>query len=137
VKYLLSILLLCTAMQAENMTAFAAASGPAPDAPAPRSFWTFGNQVSFTALAGLIAADAITTQRGLSQGLQEDNPLMRPFVTRGAAGEAAGSAIGFGACLGTVYLLHHSHHYRAERITMRLMLAGESAVVANNIVAIH
>jgi hypothetical protein len=62
---------------------------------------------------------------------------MRPFVTRGAAGEAAGSALGFGAAMGVAYCLHRTHHYRAERITMRLMIAGESAVVANNIVQIR
>ncbi len=88
-------------------------------------------------LAGLIAADAITTQRGLSEGLREANPIMRPFVTRGAAGEAAGSALGFGAGVGVVYLLHRSHHYKAERITMRILVAGEAGFVANNIVAIH
>jgi hypothetical protein len=32
-----------------------------------------------------------------------------------------------------VYLLHRTHHYKAERITMRLMVGVESAVVANNI----
>jgi hypothetical protein len=62
---------------------------------------------------------------------------MRPFVTRGAPGEAAGSALGFGAAVGVAYMMHRSHHYKAERITMRLMVAGESGFVANNIVAIR
>ena len=88
-------------------------------------------------LAALVAADAVTTQRGLNQGLREANPLMRPFVTHGAAGEAAGSALGFGAGVGVVYLLHRSHHYKAERITMRIIVAGEGAFVANNIIAIR
>jgi hypothetical protein len=56
------------------------------------------------------------TQRGLNEGLREVNPIMRLFVTRGAAGEAAGSALGFGAGVGIVYLLHRSHHYQAGRI---------------------
>jgi len=73
----------------------------------------------------------------LNQGLHEVNPLMRPFVTGGAAGEAAGSALGFGAGVGIVYLLHRSHHYKAERITMRLIVAGEGGFVANNIMAIR
>lgn len=130
----LSILVPCAAVQAEN---FAAATGPLPEAPTHRPFWTVENKVGFGVLASLVAADAITTQRGLNQGFREVNPLMRPFVTRGAAGEAAGSALGFGAALGTVYLLHQTHHYKAERIAMRLMIGGESAVVANNIVALH
>jgi hypothetical protein len=134
-KYLfLSILVLCATMQAENL---AAATGPLPDAPGHRPFWTVENKVGFGALGALVAADAITTQRGLNRGFREANPLMRPFVTRGAGGEALGSALGFGAGLGTVYLLHRTHHYKAERIAMRLIVGGEGAVVANNIVALR
>jgi Domain of unknown function (DUF5658) len=137
-KYILSILLLCAAAHAE---ALAVATGSLPDTPSHgfsyRPFWTLENKVGFSLLGSLVAADAITTQRGLNQGFREANPLMRPFVTRGAAGGAAGSALGFGAGLGAVYLLHRSHHYRAERITLRLMVAGESVFVGNNIAMIR
>jgi hypothetical protein len=134
-KYLLLILSLSAAMQAQN---FAVTNFALPDAPRQqRPFWTVENRVNFSLLAGLVTADAITTQRGLNQGLTEANPIMRPFVTRGAAGEAAGSALGFGACMGTAYLLHRTHHYKAERITMRLMVAGEAGFVTNNIIAIR
>jgi hypothetical protein len=34
--------------------------------------------------------------------------------------------------MGTVYLLHKTHHHKAERIAMRLMIGVQSAVVANN-----
>jgi len=135
-KYLFSLLLLCATLHAESFVA-AAASGPAPEAPSQRPFWTMHNKVGFGVLASLIAADAITTQRGLSEGMHETNPLMRPFVTRGAAGEAFGSALGFGAGVGTAYLLHRTQHYKAERVTMGLMLSGESAIVGHNIAVIH
>jgi hypothetical protein len=123
-------------MQAQN---FIASSSGLPDAPSSSShpFWTFENKLNVGLLAGLIAADAITTQRGLNEGMREANPVMRPFVTRGAGGEAVGSALGFGAGVGVVYLLHRSHHYKAERISMRMIVAGEGAFVANNIVAIR
>jgi len=134
-KYLLSILLLSAAMQAQNL---AVNSFALPNAPSQQHrFWTVENKVNVSLLAGLITADAITTQRGLNQGLREANPIMRPFVTRGAAGEAAGSALGFGAGVGVGYLLHRTHHYKAERIAMRMIVAGESGFVANNIVAIR
>ena len=133
-KYLLVILLVCAAAQAENFTA---ATTPVPDAPSQRPFWTFEKKLDFSVLGGLVAADAITTQRGLSQGYREANPLMRPFVTRGAGGEAVGSALGFGAGLGAVYLLHRTHHYKAERITMRLIVGGEGAVVGHNLAVLH
>jgi hypothetical protein len=38
-------------------------------------------------------------------------------------------------CATLIYLLHRSHHYKAERITMRLIVAGESGFVANNMFA--
>lgn len=104
-KYILAILLLCAAAQAE---AIAAATGPLPDTTNHRffyrPFWTLENKVGFSILGSLVAADGITTQRGLSRGFRQANPLMRPFVTRGAAGEASGSALGFRAGLGAVYL---------------------------------
>jgi hypothetical protein len=134
-KFLLSILLLSAAMQAQSFTA--SSSSALPDAPSQRPFWTVENKVNVSILAGLVAADAVTTQRGLNQGLRETNPIMRPLVTRGAAGEAAGSALGFGTGVGVVYLLHRTHHYKAERITMRLFVAGEAGFVANNIIAIR
>jgi len=134
-KSLLSILLLSVATQAQSFTASNVAA--LPDAPSQHAFWTVENKVNVSIFAGLVAADAVTTQRGLNQGLREVNPIMRPFVTRDAAGQAAGSALGFGAGVGVVYLLHHSHHYKAERITMRLIVAGEGGFVANNIFAIR
>ncbi len=134
-KRLLSILCLSAALQAQSFTA--AGSSTLPDAPSQHRFWTVENKVNVSILAGLIAVDAVTTQRGLNQGLREVNPIMRPFVTRGAAGEAAGSALGFGAGVGVVYLLHRSHHYKAERITMRMIVAGEGGFVANNLLAIR
>jgi hypothetical protein len=134
-KILLSIFLLSIAMAAQSFTT--SSSSALPDALSQRPFWTIENKVSISILAGLVAADAFTTQRGLNQGLREVNPVMRPFVTRGAAGEAIGSSLGFGAGVGVVYLLHRSHHYKAERITMRLIVAGESGFVANNIIAIR
>jgi len=134
-KFLLPLLLLSVAVQAQGFTA--SSKSTLPDAPSQQPFWTVENKVNVSILAGLVAADGITTQRGLNHGLREVNPLMRPFVTRGAAGEAAGSALGFGAGVGVVYLLHRTHHYKAERITMRLIVGGEGAFVANNIIAIR
>ena len=136
-KYLLWMLLLSAAMQAQSFTASSSSSLPAAPVAISQPFWTVENNVSLGILAGLITADAITTQRGLNEGLREVNPIMRPFVTRGAAGEAAGSALGFGAAVGVAYVLHRSHHYKAERIAMRLMVAGEAGFVSNNIIQIR
>ncbi len=131
-KVLLALLLLTVSAAAQN---FVTPSSPLPDAPSEHRFWTLETKVNTGIFAGLIAADAYTTQRGLEQGYREANPLMRPFVTRGTAGQAAGAAMGFGVGLGTVYLLHKTHHHKAERIAMRLMIGVQSAVVASNYIA--
>jgi hypothetical protein len=133
-KCFLAIFLFAAIAQGQNLML---ANAVPPDAPSQHRFWTPEKKVSVGIFAGLIAADAITTQRGLNRGLRENDPLMRPFVTRGIAGEAAGSALGFGAGLGAVYLLHRSHHYKAERITMHLLIGGESINVARNIYLIR
>ncbi len=133
-KTLLTILLLSVAIQAQS---FQVNRFALPDAPSRHPFWSVETKASVGILAGLVAADAITTQQGLNEGLREVNPVMRPFVTRGAAGEAAGSALGFGTAVGVAYVLHRTHHYKIERITMRLMVVGEAGFVANNLVAIH
>jgi hypothetical protein len=103
-----------------------------PDAPAPK-FWGVENKIDFSIFAGQLAADAITTQRGLRNGFREANPIAAPFVYRGAAGEAASCALSLGAGIGMAYILHRTHHYKAEHLAVRLMLAGEGAAVANNI----
>src|ERR1700678_77093 len=134
-KFLLSILLLSVAVQAQM---FPVSSFALPDAPAPQHpFWSSENKVDASMLAGLVAADAVTTQRGLNEGLREANPVMRPFVTRGAPGGAVGSALGLGGAAGIAYLLHRTHHYKAERIVMRTMVGGETGFVANNMVELH
>lgn len=129
-KTLLAILILTVAAQAQQ---FVAPSSMLPDAPSHERFWTLETKIDTGILAGLVATDAFTTQRGLERGFRESNPVMRPFVSRGAAGQAAGSALGFGASLGTAYLLHKTHHHKAERIAMRVMVGWQGLVVANNL----
>ena len=126
----LTVLLLVGAAQAQQ--SFMAAN-PLPNAPSARKFWSMENKVDFSILAGQITVDAITTQHGLSEGMRETNPIIRPLVTHGVAGEAAASGLGFGFAVGTAYLLHRTHHYTAERIATRTMLAVECGFVANNL----
>ena len=133
VKFLAILLLIGVSQAQERLVA----GDQVPDAPSTRRFWSAENKIDLSIFAGQLAADAITTQRGLSEGLREVNPLMRPLVTRGVAGQATASALSFGAGLGTVYLLHVTHHDRAERITLRLILAGEGALVGHNIALIR
>jgi Domain of unknown function (DUF5658) len=131
-KALLVILALTVTAAAQSFVGPSSSLSQLPDAPSQHKFWTLETKVNTGILTGLIAADAISTQRGLANGYREANPIMRPFVTRGTAGQAAGSALGLGAALGTVYILHKTNHHKAERIAMRMMIGVQSAVVANN-----
>jgi Domain of unknown function (DUF5658) len=130
----LTILLFVGAAQAQQN--FVAATS-VPDAPKPQKFWSRENKIDFSIFAGQITVDAITTQHGLNNGFREANPVMRPLVTRGVAGEAAASALGFGIGVGTAYVLHKTHHYKAERIAARTMLAVEGGFVANNLLRLY
>jgi len=137
-RLLLTIILLSVAAQAQNFVA--SASSKLPDAPAvatQQPFWTVENRVNVGILAGLVSADGITTRIGLDEGFREVNPVVRPFVTRGTAASVAGFGLGFGSGVGVAYLLHRTHHYKMERVAMRLMIAGESGFVANNIVQVR
>jgi Domain of unknown function (DUF5658) len=131
---LLTVLLVVGAAQAQQNLL---AANSVPSAPNPQKFWSTENKVDFSIFAGQITVDAITTQQGLNNGFREANPIMRPLVTKGVAGEAAASAIGFGFGVGTAYLLHKTHHYKAERIAVRTMLAVEGGIVANNLVRLY
>jgi hypothetical protein len=130
----LTVLLLVAAAQAQRNFL---PTNPVPNAPGTPKFWSLENKIDFSILAGQITVDAITTQHGLNEGLRETNPVMRPLVTRGAAGEAAASALGLGFGVGTAYLLHRTHHYKAERIAVRTMLAVEGGFVANNLLRLY
>jgi hypothetical protein len=130
------LMVLLTIGSAQAQQTFVAAS-PIPQAPTSQKFWTMENKIDFSILAGQIAVDAVTTQRGLANGFRETNPIMRPLVTQGVAGEAVASGLGFGFGVGTAYLLHKTHHYKAERIAVRSMLAIEGGFVANNLMRVY
>jgi hypothetical protein len=130
----LSLLLLIGFAQAQQKFTLTERVG---DAPSAQRFWNKEKKIDVSIFAAQLAADAITTQRGLSRGFREVNPLLRPLVKRGVAGQTAATVLSFGTGLGTVYLLHRTHHYRAERIALRLILAGEGALVGHNIALLH
>ena len=89
--FIFIILLLVGAAQAQQ--SFVAAS-PVPNAPNPQKFWSRENKVDFLILAAQITVDAITTQRGLSEGFRESNPVMRPLVTSEPSLTVVGPVVG-------------------------------------------
>jgi len=70
-KALLVVLALTVTAAAQNFAGPSSSFSQLPDAPSQHHFWTLETKVNTGILAGLVAADAITTQRGLSQGYRE------------------------------------------------------------------
>jgi hypothetical protein len=97
-------------------------------------FFERGNNIRFAVLAGLVAADGLTTQLALSGNgsFREMNPLARPFVNQGTAGQVAASAIGLGASAGTAYLFHTTGHHKLERFMLNVSIAIEAETVSSN-----
>lgn len=94
-----------------------------------------GNRIRLLLLAGIATADGITTQRLVTvYNGKELNPLARPLVTKGAAGQAAASFLGYGVGAGTAYLFHRTKHHRMERIVLNLAVGIQAECVVNNLV---
>jgi hypothetical protein len=76
------------------------------------------NLASTAVAAAALLADGYYTQYGLTQypdRFVEIDPLARPFVSRGWAGQVVGGALVIGADLGIRYVLHRTNHHRVER----------------------
>jgi hypothetical protein len=104
-----------------------------PEAP-PHKFFDRQNTVSFATLGGLIAIDAVATQRLTNSGVAyEANPLWRPMVKQGWQGEMAASTLGYGAALGVAYTFHKTGHHKMERWATWLTVAMEAGNDAHSL----
>lgn len=105
-----------------------------PDAPSQHKFFDRQNKIAFGTLAGLIAVDSITTQRLTNSGrAYEANPIWRPMVRQGWAGQAAASALGYGSALGMAYAFHKTGHHKMERWANWLAVGMEGANDVRNV----
>ncbi len=92
----------------------------------------WSQHVELSVLGSLIAADGITTQQNLAHHAQELNPLARPLVEHGWAGQLGASLLGYGGSLGLAYMFHQSGHHKLERFVLHLAIGAEAAMVSNN-----
>jgi hypothetical protein len=88
---------------------------PALDAPPLHRFFDAKNLLGISISLLAQTSDAVTTQRFLHHGLQEQNGLARPFVDQGWGGQVAASAIVNTAEISVMYALHKMGHHRMER----------------------
>jgi hypothetical protein len=130
VRYLLLLLLLSLPLLAQE------ASEVFPEAPS-HPFLQRANEIRLGILAGLIAADGITTQHILNVDHgSELNPIVRPLVTKGAPGQAAASALGYAFSVGSSYMFHRTGHHRLERLMLHTSIAIEAECVTSNLIQI-
>jgi hypothetical protein len=104
---------------------------------APHAFLDRKNIALFSTNAGLVAADAFTTDHIVNHYANghEANPIARPFVEHTNSAKAATFWAGtYAGSLGLSYLLHHTGHHRMERFTQYLVLGCETYSVASNVV---
>lgn len=105
-----------------------------PEAP-NHAFLDRPAKIRFALLAGVIAADGVTTQHVLNtDGGKEVNPLARPLVVHGAAGQLAASSLGYAFGIGTSYIFHRTGHHKLERMFQNLSIAVEAECVTNNLI---
>jgi hypothetical protein len=120
---------------AESSRAMAIA-GRNPQDGSTHRFFDHGNRLRAGILAGLVAADGISTQKILHGAGQwrEMNPLARPFVNQGASGQLAASVLGYGFSLGTSYLLHRTGHHKLEKLMLDASIGVEAETVSSNLI---
>lgn len=100
-----------------------------PPAPEPAD-WSF--RLGLVTLAAVTASDLETTGRALERGLQERNPILKPFAdSYGLAGLVSG-AISGGVALGA-YQLHRKGKRTEARIVVWTWAAIRAAVVVHNV----
>jgi hypothetical protein len=110
-----------------SLAAQGQAFAPGPAAPV---FWTHQAKTEFASLGLAIAVDGLATQYVLNSGGREYNPIARPMVTRGPAGQVQACVLGFAAGVGISYALHRTGHPRAAVLARHLTLLGETATAA-------
>jgi len=98
-----------------------------------QDFWTKERKVETTGLVAATLVDGYTTQTLLHRGAYELNPVARPLVTHGTAGQVAADVLGVSLALGVQYALHRTGHTKAARWAGRIALAAEWANVGRNI----
>ncbi|HUO25201.1 MAG TPA: hypothetical protein VMU61_06015 [Candidatus Aquilonibacter sp.] len=95
-----------------------------PNAPIPIETWT-----TFGVFGGEVVADGVTTRVLYQRHYPETDPLARPFVRAGVAGQVGGAVLGMAATGSVWYILRRTHHDRAAKWFLRSVTLGEGCNV--------
>src|SRR5271157_3797656 len=99
-----------------------------------QDFWSKERKLETTGLVAESILDGVTTQQWLkTPGHIELNPLARPLVTRGTAGQVAACALGVGVVLGVEHALYKTGHRKAALWVSRIAVSAEGANVGRQV----
>ena len=98
-----------------------------------QSFWNTERKAETTGLVAESILDGYTTQVMLNRGGTEHNPLARPLVTRGLAGQTAASALGVSLGVGVQYIMYRTGHRKAACWAGRIVISAEGINVGRQI----
>ncbi len=84
---------------------------------------------SFAVLGGEIVADGVTTRVLYQRSYAETDPLAKPFVHAGVAGQVGASVLGAAAIGGVWFVLHRAHREGTARWLLRSVSAAEGCNV--------
>lgn len=105
-----------------------------PRAAPPHRFFDKTNLWLHTGAIMAETADLISTHRAIQAGAVEANPLARPLVRKGLAGQIASAyGMGEGALLLTSYIFHRTGHHRLERLVPVFAIPVEGLATVSNI----
>jgi hypothetical protein len=85
---------------------------------------------TFALLGSEVVADGVTTRTLYRRGYDEVDPLAKPFVQAGAAGQVGATLLGAGAIGGVWFVLHRTHHEASARRFLRSVAAAEGGNTA-------
>ena len=93
---------------------------------APVSNVTFG---TFAVLGSELVADGVTTRVLYQRSYEETDPLAKPFVHAGVAGQVGASLLGAATIGGVWFVLHRAHRDGMARWFLRSVTAAEGCNV--------
>ncbi len=80
---------------------------------------------TFAVFGAEVLADGVTTRVLSQRAYRETDPLAKPFVRAGMAGQIGAGLLGVGAAGGAWYVFHRTHHERMAKWFLRSVTAGE------------
>jgi len=118
------LLVLAQASLGQDLPGGSSADKALPDARVSPQTWA-----TFAVFGAEVVADGGITRVLYQRHYDEIDPVAKPFVHAGVAGQIGASLLGAGAIGGAWWVLHRTHHDRVARQFLRSVIAAEGGNV--------